>query len=163
MNFSLFIMQFNIQRLSFEVDHSVETLEEAKKALQDLIDKNHKSKTHKRSWSHKHKSTLTAQVESWETLIDYNNGKVFQARPQSKSDNGHNRDSDPLVFGHGKQIKQLSICIIWRVIFFLNAVVRCSYNDIILRKVECVMYNTYCAFRKATECIWASRTCQTCV
>ncbi|KAH7688041.1 Cellular repressor of transcription domain-containing protein [Dioscorea alata] len=41
--------QFNIQRLSFEVDHSVETLEEAKKALQDLIDKNRKSKTHKRS------------------------------------------------------------------------------------------------------------------
>ncbi|KAG0473525.1 hypothetical protein HPP92_014905 [Vanilla planifolia] len=29
--------QFNIQRLSFEVEHSVETLEEAKKALQKII------------------------------------------------------------------------------------------------------------------------------
>ncbi|ONK78874.1 uncharacterized protein A4U43_C01F460 [Asparagus officinalis] len=31
--------QFNIQRLSFEVDHKVETLEEAKKALQKIISK----------------------------------------------------------------------------------------------------------------------------
>ncbi|THU59980.1 hypothetical protein C4D60_Mb07t07760 [Musa balbisiana] len=34
--------QFNIQRLSFEVEHSIETLEEAKKALQKTI-KGHKS------------------------------------------------------------------------------------------------------------------------
>ncbi|KAJ0985151.1 hypothetical protein J5N97_003507 [Dioscorea zingiberensis] len=41
--------QFNIQRLSFEVEHGVETLEEAKKALQDIIDKSHNSKTRKRN------------------------------------------------------------------------------------------------------------------
>lgn len=36
--------QFNIQRLSFEEEHGVETLEEAKKALQRIIDKSNRSK-----------------------------------------------------------------------------------------------------------------------
>ncbi|XP_072952660.1 uncharacterized protein [Typha angustifolia] len=41
--------QFNIQRLSFEVDHGVETLEEAKKALQDIINRSCRSRSHERS------------------------------------------------------------------------------------------------------------------
>ncbi|XP_073009372.1 uncharacterized protein [Typha latifolia] len=40
--------QFNIQRLSFEVDHPVETLEEAKKALKKIVDKGYRSRSHKR-------------------------------------------------------------------------------------------------------------------
>ncbi|KAJ3704606.1 hypothetical protein LUZ61_008311 [Rhynchospora tenuis] len=39
--------QFNIQRLSFEVDHGVETLEDAKRALQKIIKKGSKPKPHK--------------------------------------------------------------------------------------------------------------------
>ncbi|KAJ1700237.1 hypothetical protein LUZ63_000016 [Rhynchospora breviuscula] len=39
--------QFNIQRLSFEVDHGVETLEDAKRALQKIIKKGSKLKPHK--------------------------------------------------------------------------------------------------------------------
>ncbi|KAJ3676853.1 hypothetical protein LUZ60_002577 [Juncus effusus] len=39
--------QFNIQRLSFEVDNGVETLEEAKRALQKIIKKGPKSKSQK--------------------------------------------------------------------------------------------------------------------
>ena len=35
-------MQFNIQRLSFEVEKGVETLEEAEKALQDIINRGHR-------------------------------------------------------------------------------------------------------------------------
>ncbi|XP_039130038.1 uncharacterized protein LOC120266473 [Dioscorea cayenensis subsp. rotundata] len=41
--------QFNIQRLSFNVDHGVETLEEAKKALRDVIDKGSKPRFNTRS------------------------------------------------------------------------------------------------------------------
>nr|CAD1825450.1 unnamed protein product [Ananas comosus var. bracteatus] len=41
--------QFNIQRLSFEVDHGVETLEEAKAALQKIVSKCSRSKSHPRS------------------------------------------------------------------------------------------------------------------
>lgn len=32
-------MQFNVQRIPFEVGHAVETLEEAKAALQKLLDR----------------------------------------------------------------------------------------------------------------------------
>ncbi|KAJ4802029.1 Pyridoxamine 5'-phosphate oxidase family protein [Rhynchospora pubera] len=39
--------QFNIQRLSFEVDNGVETLEDAKRALQKIIKKGSKLKPHK--------------------------------------------------------------------------------------------------------------------
>lgn len=42
-------LQFNIQRLSFNVDHGVETLEEAKKALRDVIDKGSKPRFNTRS------------------------------------------------------------------------------------------------------------------
>ncbi|KAJ0965594.1 hypothetical protein J5N97_026732 [Dioscorea zingiberensis] len=41
--------QFNIQRLSFEVDHGVETLEEAKKALQAIIIKGNQPRSNTRS------------------------------------------------------------------------------------------------------------------
>jgi hypothetical protein len=41
------VLQFNIQRLSFEVEHAVETLEEAKRALQKIIKKGSKSKPQK--------------------------------------------------------------------------------------------------------------------
>lgn len=34
----LFPSQYNVQRLSFELDHKVESLEQASEALQDLID-----------------------------------------------------------------------------------------------------------------------------
>ncbi|KAK1317823.1 hypothetical protein QJS10_CPA05g02410 [Acorus calamus] len=38
--------QFNIQRLSFEVERGVETLEEAKAALQKIINRGHRSRSH---------------------------------------------------------------------------------------------------------------------
>ncbi|XP_010929349.2 uncharacterized protein [Elaeis guineensis] len=41
--------QFNIQRLSFEVEHEVETLEEAKQALQKIIDRVFRSRSHNSS------------------------------------------------------------------------------------------------------------------
>ncbi|KAM0943272.1 putative FMN-binding split barrel [Dioscorea sansibarensis] len=41
--------QFNIQRLPFDVDHGVETLEEAKRALRDIIDKGSKPRSNTRS------------------------------------------------------------------------------------------------------------------
>ncbi|CAA7402298.1 unnamed protein product [Spirodela intermedia] len=41
--------QFNVQRISFEEDHEVETVDEAKAALQKIINRCYRSKTHKRS------------------------------------------------------------------------------------------------------------------
>lgn len=47
--FLILCVQFNIQRLSFEVEEGVETLEEAKRALQAIINRGHKMQD--RSWS----------------------------------------------------------------------------------------------------------------
>ena len=44
------IVQFNVQRISFEEDHEVETVDEAKAALQKIIGRCNKAKPDKRSW-----------------------------------------------------------------------------------------------------------------